>query len=444
MSQWETMASHEWKHHIPDSIFALKEVGEDVGELEEMRREGQQYFDVSDFGMVWRQIARIRHLMRQKRGGIPLLSGFMDETQFLKGIEEGEEPERPTTWAGLVKVVPGWPAHEVMATDEPLQAVDTDGSYGDRTWAGWLGKIIGGALGTPVEGWSSEQIAREYGELTGYLRPPDSFNDDTMFQLTFISAMERAGGDATSEELGLEWVQRIPVACTAEDFAIRNMRRGILPPLSAWVNNPYGEWIGAQMRGEVCGFVAPNDPKRAATLAWRDALVSHIREGLYGEVFNAVLTSLAYGHKGDFADLAQKGLQYVPPGSLFARAVTETLEACHGSDQWKTAWDRIRPRWVEPYHWVHTLANIPAVIIGLWFGWGDFGRAIAITTQCGLDTDCTAGQAGAIMGVLLGSDGIPSKWTDPIGDVMESWVVGMEKLPISELVERTCNLGRRG
>ena len=48
------------------------------------------------------------------------------------------------------------------------------------------------------------------------------------------------------------------------------------------------------MRGGVCGMAAPGDPKMAAKLAWEDAIVSHHNNGVLGEVFNAVMVSLAF------------------------------------------------------------------------------------------------------------------------------------------------------
>ena len=56
----------------------------------------------------------------------------------------------------------------------------------------------------------------------------------------------------------------------------------------------FREWIGAQMRGAVCGMVAPGDAMEAARLAWMDGSVSHHNNGILGEVFNAVLVSLSF------------------------------------------------------------------------------------------------------------------------------------------------------
>lgn len=439
---WREEARRQWIFHIGDTLRALRELGQDVSDLEPLVQAGQQALADDDPGRLWRQIALIRHALRQRRGSAPLLPGLDDDQQILARLETNDDPDRPTTWRGLAAAVPAWPREPVQIeqhSEQPKPRLSR-AEYEDRTRAGWLGKMIGGALGTPVEGWPQAKIAQEHGEVEGYLRQPDTFNDDTAYELTFLAAMEQTGGEPTSEDLGLEWVERIPVACTAEEIAIRNMQQGILPPLSAWLNNPYAEWIGAQMRGEVCGFVAPLSPERAATLAWRDALISHVREGMYGEVFNAVMISLAYAHP-DVPDLIEQALRYVPARSLFAQAIRDTVAACEETNDWKEAWAKVAPNWVARYHWVHTLSNIPAVIIGLWFGRGDFGRTICITTMCGGDTDCTAGQAGAIAGVLVGTAGIPPAWREPLGDKMQSWVVGMEELSLDELVARTCRWG---
>lgn len=57
---------------------------------------------------------------------------------------------------------------------------------------------------------------------------------------------------------------------------------------------------------------------------------------------------------------------------------------------------------------VHTLFNNAAIVIGLLYGDGDFIQTVRISTECGFDTDCNAGNAGAILGAYLGQDLIPS------------------------------------
>ncbi len=57
---------------------------------------------------------------------------------------------------------------------------------------------------------------------------------------------------------------------------------------------------------------------------------------------------------------------------------------------------------------VHTLFNNGAIIVGLLYGDGDFIQTVRISTLCGADTDCNAGNAGAIIGAYLGQKLIPS------------------------------------
>ena len=57
---------------------------------------------------------------------------------------------------------------------------------------------------------------------------------------------------------------------------------------------------------------------------------------------------------------------------------------------------------------VHTLFNNAAIVVGLLYGDGDFIQTVRISTECGADTDCNAGNAGAIIGAYLGHTLIPS------------------------------------
>ncbi|MFW9785897.1 MAG: ADP-ribosylglycohydrolase family protein [Candidatus Heimdallarchaeota archaeon] len=57
---------------------------------------------------------------------------------------------------------------------------------------------------------------------------------------------------------------------------------------------------------------------------------------------------------------------------------------------------------------VHTLFNNAAIVMGLLYGDGDFIQTVRISTECGADTDCNAGNAGAILGAYIGQNLIPS------------------------------------
>ncbi len=179
-----------------------------------------------------------------------------------------------------------WPAEAALALDAP-QIVD-------RLRGGWLGQLVGAAAGTALEGYTMDNLAEAFGPITGYVRPPNTYNDDITFEIAFLEACVEAGPAVTGADIAAKWTALIPMAWSAEAVALDAIRRGVLPPDSGRLDNPFDEWIGAQMRGTVCGMIVPGRVREAARLAWLDAEVSHTGNGILGEVFNAVLAARAF------------------------------------------------------------------------------------------------------------------------------------------------------
>ena len=159
--------------------------------------------------------------------------------------------------------------------------------------------------------------------MKGYLTQPSVFNDDITYEIAFLTAYAAHGPAVTSQAIAEEWLRQIPMAMTAEGVALRNLRAGILPPESGLRDNYFREWIGAQMRGAICGMLAPCNCREAARLAWIDGCISHTCNGILGEVFSALLVSMAYsGH--DMRQILLDTLEMIPADSEYAHILRMT------------------------------------------------------------------------------------------------------------------------
>ncbi len=304
-----------------------------------------------------------------------------------------------------------------------------------RIYAGWLGQLAGGAFGTAIEGYHGAQLQKVYGRIDAYITEPETINDDVVYELAFLDAFERRGRDITSRDIGREWVKQIPFGWSAEWIALHNIADGILPPESGSWHNPYTNWIGAQMRGMVCGLVAPAWPMEAARLAHIDGVVSHAENGVYGEMYAAVLTALAFVHT-EPRELLLDATRFIPKRSEYAAVLKQCLDTAGRAESPEAAWSVLDTHF-ERYNWIHSYPNIAAVVTALWFGNGDMSDSFRILAHAGLDVDCNAGLVGTVLGIM---GGVPEQWASPLHDTLETYLAGKEKLSIRALAARTARL----
>ena len=322
----------------------------------------------------------------------------------------------------------------------PAQPVDMGDALLSAEYAGWLCQIIGGAYGTCMEGYTTANIERAYSDLARYVRRPNTYNDDITYEIALLLAYEKCGKLTSARDIAYEWMARIAFGWSAEDMALRNLRCGIMPPESGRFNNPYCEWIGAQMRGAVVGQIYPGSPEKAAEAAWQDGGISHYNSGVTGEVFNAVLCSLAFCEH-DLRKLVETAVELTPADSQYGSVVRFALAACRGSAGWREAWEPCEKRF-ERYNWVHSFPNAAIEVIALWFGNGDFTGTLEICGRCGRDVDCNAAQVMTVWGIANGPEKVPDDWAAPIGDRLDTYVRGCTELSIKKLAERTANVAR--
>lgn len=346
----------------------------------------------------------------------------------------------------------------------------------EKIYGGWLGRSAGCLLGQPVEGWRSERITgllRESGnypiksyisselplplrekydvtdeggaygaKLKGWINnvsymPED---DDTNYTMLALKLLEDYGPNFSPADVGECWLASLPLlhTCTAERVAYLNLCNLRLPPESAVFCNPYREWIGAQIRGDLFGYINPGNPERAAEMAWRDASISHVKNGIYGEMFAAAMIASAFVLR-DPEKIVLAGLAQVPKNCRLAFSIRQALDWRRAGKSLEESVALLRRDWDEkdPHHWCHTISNAMLVVFGLLYGELDFTKSIGIGTVFGFDTDCNSATIGSILGVVLGEKALPKTWTDPLQDTILSGVHGFGRISISELAHRT-------
>ena len=358
--------------------------------------------------------------------------------------------------------------------------------YTNKVYGAWYGKLIGLILGQPTEGYPKQDIekrAREVGAYPVTYYMPSNFqthlpkyllgnfdcsppNDDSDLMLASLLALRDSGINLTSRSIAEAWVKYVGGGCTAEGVALYNFRRGIWPPASAVIANPYQDWIGAQMRGDIWGMIAPGMPKVAARYAAVDAKISHSRNGVYAEQFISAALSVAMVEK-DPEKIIRTALKTIPPNCTYAAAINDVLKWHEQEKDWQSAWELVDKKWAvfedgtgsrdfkdtrfntanklyqwPDWKWVHADVNGAACALALLYGEGNFSKTICIATMCGYDNDCNTGTVGAIMGAMHGEKAIPQRWKDPIHDIYRSGLrLPQRDLKISELAEETAGYG---
>lgn len=309
--------------------------------------------------------------------------------------------------------------------------------YAERVYAGWTGKCIGVRLGAPVESWTYAEICANLGEITDFLPlPPGKLfkpDDDTAFPLVMLRALEDFGPGVTTAQMGETVLNYLGdqrgtfwwggYGVSTEHTAYVNLANGIPAPQSGSMalNGPVvAEQIGGQIFSDIWGLVAPNQPELAADYAARAASVTHDGDGINGAGFIAGLVSMAFSTPAPRL-LIEQGLALVPPASEYARVVRAVLDFhAERPDDWRACYAFLHANFGYDRYpgTVHIIPNTGVVVMALLFSNGNFSRAVQIATMAGWDTDCNAGNVGAIMGVAGGLAGIDMHWRTQMNDML--------------------------
>ncbi len=346
----------------------------------------------------------------------------------------------------------------------------------DRIKSAWEGRISGCQLGKPVE-----ILANLSGleALTAYLRENHALplrgyipytsnplidlmgkqsckeyltrsepDDDINYTVLALMMLEEYGLNLSIQNVALSWLRYLPAGKTfTAEKAAYSILLAItdditaffgLPPgfdLSACSHNQWSDWIGAQIRADMYGWVCPGQPSLAADLARRDASLSHRGDGIDGAVFVAALGA-AIPASRTMSDALEVALKELSEGCGAFDAVKFGRSLVGKSD----AIARVHERYMglPP---VHVLNNLALVVWGILSHEDDFSAAIGDVVAAGLDTDCNGATVGGLWG--LSGKPIPEHWTKPWQKRVAVDLGGIGELNVDDLIDRTVAVANR-
>lgn len=305
-----------------------------------------------------------------------------------------------------------------------------------ENWA----KKIGDAF-PPVDYWSkiTNEDNLRYGKSRNVEYTRDGMNgvpvdDDIAYTQLGLLIAEDHGIDFTTKDVGTAWLKYLPYACTAEEVALSNLKNGVPPLQAAEVNNPFCQWIGADIRSDPFAYMAPGYPEKAAAMAYHDAYISHRRNGIYGEMYFAAAQAAAFAVDNPIEAL-EIGLTEIPASCLLAKDLKWAMAERGNIHTYKQARDAA-DAYFKGMSNVHTNINACLVVFGFGIGGTDVNQVLSNIVAMGLDNDCTAATAGSIVGAIVGLKGIPAHWYRRFNNSCLSYLIGHDAFAIDDLLRR--------
>jgi len=317
-----------------------------------------------------------------------------------------------------------------------LESDCNSADYVRRVRGCWIGKAMGGGIGAPYEG----------DPLPHRLTPADLHidqgpNDDLELQLLWLALAEQHGLGLRAEHFAPVWLNQTGYGCDEYGIVVYNLRRGLKPPATGYLDNWFVHGMGAAIRAEIWACLFPGEPRLAAFFAEQDATLDHWGEGVWAEIFFAATASEAF-HCHSTAEALRRGLSHLPPGTEVARAVRfVTALTVETTDP-----EIVRRRIMDEFgshNFTDCLMNLSFTVAALLLGSKDFIQVVLTAVNFGMDTDCTAATAGALFGIVYGPDAFGLAL--PNEKIAVSPYIDYGNLPgdISALTDRTVALAQR-
>lgn len=345
----------------------------------------------------------------------------------------------------------------LRAQAQPLELSVAE--YQDRVYAAWLGQIIGTLMGFQFEGRTAssplvwvDDFSAEAGSRTRWVKENRTgvVDDDWYYELVALRAFEEYGINMTLDQLGRQWKENSAGSWGSSEQARLALAKGVGGSQSGHPRYNRVWWtIGPQFSSDTYGLLAPGNPNLAGKLARKYGHINGHAEGVDGAVFMAGMISLAF-RETDPRKIVRQAAQLIHPSSPFRQCLDLVISLAEQGESPREIFDAVEDRWhIEYPPMNNAVANGGLVAAGVWFGEGGFSKTVNLIYQAAdySDADCNAANAGAVIGAMRGTKGLPAKLVEQLGDrIVGDRMGGVDLTPpvdesISDIARRIAKVG---
>jgi len=320
----------------------------------------------------------------------------------------------------------------------------------DKIRGGWAGKMIGVAYGGPTEfqynsvinddeiEWDPASIKNSIGE------------DDLYVQLTFMMTMDEHGIGAPAENFAQDFADAGYMLFHANRKGRKNVWDGVMPPMSGHPKyNLHADDIDFQIEADYIGFMCPGMPQTSNKICDKIGHIMNYGDGVYGGMFVSALYTAAY-FENDIGKIVDSALRALPQESKYAKCVQDVIDGHkRNPSDWRKTWHELQNKWgevdvcggLDPFN-IDAKINGAYIVMGMLYGDGDFEKTMEISTRCGQDSDCNPSNASGVLGILLGYNRIPKKWTKYIPEMADEKFIYTD-YSFNKAVERTLHYAKK-
>lgn len=304
----------------------------------------------------------------------------------------------------------------------------------DKIKGAWAAQVIGVTFGGPTEFRHQSTFIPDYqpiawgdGLMKWWYKNEPGLYDDIYMDLTFVDVFEKEGLDAPVGSFATAYANAGYFLWHANQMARYNILNGIMPPESGhWLNNPHADDIDFEIEADFAGIMAPGMPNSSSEICDKIGHIMNYGDGWYGGVYVAAMYTLAFV-SDDINYIVEEALKVVPKESNYYKTIKDVINWYkENPDDWHQTWFRVQQKWGQDVgcpDGVFTTVNIDAkinsawIVLGLLYGQGDLGKTYSISTRAGDDSDCNPGNAGGIVGTMIGYKNIPEYWRQGLTEV---------------------------